>query len=222
MWEHAGQKTERVPARAAVLTAILGPMAPPLAPQTGVCGPGAARRLIPWAEGLLFAPSPRSRAERPERWCRAGVLGLSAFLARTPHLPQGFRAWPAVEWIPNGLARTVSPSAAAKGRKGPSSVDFPVTLNRFHWFALGTEVGITGLAQMPIRSRRRNIDGKSQPHPLPSQDQRPRMPPEETQCLTSSWEHAPREQQPPPPRPSPPPGGAGKGAQGRPNGSFCF
>lgn len=94
-------------------------------------------------------------------WC-AGPVRLPG-----PHAAPaaGFPARPAVEWIPNGLARTVSPFAAAKGRRAPSGMDFSVTLSGFRWPALGTEVGITGLAQMPTRSRRGNIDSKSQPHP---------------------------------------------------------
>lgn len=149
-----------MPAWAAVLPAILGPMAAPRAPQTGVCGPGAAPVAHPVGRG----PS-RSRAEWPGEvvpgWC-AGPVRLPG-----PHAAPaaGFPARPAVEWIPNGLARTVSPFAAAKGRRAPSGMDFSVTLSGFRWPALGTEVGITGLAQMPTRSRRGNIDSKSQPHP---------------------------------------------------------
>ena len=73
-----------------------------------------------------------------------GVLGLcpSLWLARTCHgisgagqLSSGFQA---------ALPGSISPYAAAKGGKGTLQRGiFPLTLNKFHLFVLGTETGIT-------------------------------------------------------------------------------
>lgn len=119
------------------------------------CAQGAAQ----WLTASAVSSHTVSSCPAPERalesWCARGRVFC---LACTCH---SFCGWPVVELVSSGLARTNFSICSGKRKIKNFNFQrgiFPVILNKFYFFVLGMDIGITSLAQMQIRSRKRNVD----------------------------------------------------------------